>query len=153
MLLKKIIITAVMLSAVSAFASNEGAKLFKKCAICHGINAHKKSLGVSEIIAGWPAEKIIKNLKGYKSGELNKYKQGKMMMGQATKLSETQMKLVANYIESLKPETVNHMKEKRLSAEELRYNAFLKDYFKKNRNSTTKEAKMAWKKHLLEGAK
>ncbi len=148
--IKKILVSAIVLFAVSAYASNEGAKLFKKCAICHGVNAQKKSLGVSEVIAGWPADKIVKKLKGYKAKEINTYGFGKMMQGQAIKLDESQMKVVAKFIESLKPKTVNKMKETRLVSEDKRYHAFLKDYFKKNRHATTKEANIAWKKHLLE---
>ncbi len=153
MLLKKVIVATVLSSSVTIFAS-EGEKIFKKCAICHGLDGEKKSLNVSEKIVGWSADKVIKKLHGYKNGKIDKYGFGKMMMGQATKLDDKQMEIVAKYIEGLKPKKVEkQMKDKHLGAEELKYNAFLKDYFKKNRNGTTKEAKLLWRKHLLEVAK
>ncbi len=153
MFIKRSMFIFLMIFTTTLFASNSGAKLFKKCSTCHGVNAEKKSLGVSKVIAGWPASKIIKELKEYRDGKKDQYGFGKLMRGQATKLSDNEIKIVAKYIESLKPAKVNKMKEKSISAEEARYNAFIKDYFQKNRNGTTKEAKMLWKKHLLESAK
>ncbi len=150
MFIKRSVIILLMISTVSLFASSMGAKLFKKCSTCHGVNAQKRSLGVSKVIAGWPASKIIKELKEYRDGNKDQYGFGKLMRGQATKLSDSEIVAVAKYIQTLKPERVNKMKEKRISAEEARYNAFIKDYFQKNRNGTTKEAKMLWKKHLLQ---
>ena len=98
----KKIIFAFMLSGAATLVMADGAALFKKCAICHGENAQKKSLNVSKVIAGWKAEKIIERLKGYRAKTLNQYGFGTMMQGQATKLTEEQMVEVANYIETLK---------------------------------------------------
>ncbi len=153
MVLKKAIVATLLFSSVTAFAS-KGEEIFKKCAICHGLNGDKKSLNVSEKIAGWSADKVIKTLHGYKDGDINKYGFGKMMMGQATKLDDKQTQIVAKFVEELKPKKVQkEMKDRHIGSEELKYNAFLKDYFKKNRSGTTKEAKLLWKKHLLEEGK
>ncbi|WP_187648032.1 c-type cytochrome [Nitrosophilus labii] len=100
--MKKLILLMISLISISLFAS-DGAKIFKqKCAVCHGENAQKSSLGVSKIIAGWPLEKTIKKLKEYKTGKLNQYGFGNMMRNRATKLTEKEMLAVAKYIESLK---------------------------------------------------
>ncbi len=153
MSLKKAVVVTLLFSSVASFAS-DGEKIYKKCAICHGLDGSKKSLNVSEKIAGWDADKVIKTLHSYKNGKIDKYGFGKMMMGQATKLDDNQMRTVAKFVEGLKPtEVKKQMKDRHLSIEELKYNTFLKDYFKKNRNGTTKEAKQLWRKHLLETAK
>jgi cytochrome c553 len=153
MLLKKAIVATLLFSSATVLAS-QGEEIFKKCAICHGLNGDKKSLNVSELIAGWDADKIIKTLHGYKDGKIDRYGFGKMMRGQATKLNDKQMQIVAKFVEELKPKEVQkEMKDRHLGTEELKYNAFLKDYFKKNRNGTTKEAKLLWRKHLLEEGK
>ncbi len=153
MFLKKAIVATLFFLPVASFAS-EGEKIYKKCAICHGLDGSKKSLNVSEKIAGWDADKVIKTLHSYKDGKIDKYGFGKMMMGQATKLDDNQMKVVAKFVEELKPAKIKkEMKDRHISSEELKYNAFLKDYFKKNRNGTTKEAKQLWRKHLLETTK
>ncbi len=153
MLIKRSLFLLLTVFIAGLFASSSGAKLFKKCMVCHGVNAEKKSLGVSKVIGGWPYKKIVKELKEYRDGGKNQYGFGKLMRGQATKLTDEEMVAVAKYIETLKPKKVNKMKEKTISAEQIRYNAFIKDYFLKNRNGTTKEAKMLWKKHLLENGK
>lgn len=103
----KRLIIAFMLSGAATLAMADGATLFKKCAICHGENAEKKSLNVSKVIAGWDAEKIVERLKGYRAKTLNQYGFGTMMQGQATKLTEEQMHEVAKYIQSLKPPQTN----------------------------------------------
>lgn len=80
----------------------DGAALFKNCSICHGEKAQKRSLNVSQVIAGWPAEKIVEKLKAYKSKQLDQYGFGSMMYNKATKLTDQEMMEVAKYIEGLK---------------------------------------------------
>lgn len=102
--MKKIVFSSLLLA--SAIWASEGEEIFNKiCYICHGDHAQKSSLGVSKVIAGWKAEKIVEKLKAYKSGNLNQYGFGNMMRNRATKLTDEQMEAVAKYIESLgKPE-------------------------------------------------
>jgi cytochrome c len=129
--------------------------IFKKCAICHGEQGQKKSLEVSEKIAGMSAKDVVQILKEYKAGTRNKYNYGVMMQGQASKLSEDDMNAVAIYIETLTPiesdeEKLNTQKEaKRITKEELEYNNFMRDYFKnsKNPNETFQEAKKRYEDH------
>ena len=152
MFIKRSMFIVLIIFTTGLFASNTGAKLFKVCSTCHGENAQKRSLGVSKIIGGWQASKIIKELKEYRDGKKDQYGFGKLMRGQATKLSDNEIVAVAKYIESLKPKKVVNktVQIRKLSTEEAQYNAFLKEYFRKNRNGTTKEAKKLWQKRLQE---
>jgi cytochrome c553 len=75
-------------------------KLFTKCAGCHGAKAQKHALGVSKIIAGWSAKKIENALHGYKNGTFGGVMKG-VMKGQASSLSDNDMKVLANYISKL----------------------------------------------------
>ena len=99
--MKKALLSLMLLGATTLVMA-DGAKLFKKCAICHGEKAEKKSLNVSKIIAGWEADKVIEKLKAYRAKELNQYGFGNMMYGQATKLTDEEMQQVAKYVEGLK---------------------------------------------------
>ncbi len=75
-------------------------KLFAKCAGCHGNKAQKHALGVSKIIAGWSAKRIENALHGYKNGTFGGVMKG-VMKGQASSLSDKDIKILANYISKL----------------------------------------------------
>lgn len=130
-------------------------EIFKKCAICHGKKAEKKSLGVSRVIAGLKAKEIIDILEEYRVGKRDSYGYGSMMRGQATKLSHKNIKIVAKYIESLsvvKSDDSNKTKEpkKKISQEEVDYNTFMDAYFRdsKDPNETFDAANKAYAEHL-----
>ncbi len=89
-----------ILGATSLFATN-GATLYKACAGCHGANGEKAALGKSKIIAGWDTSKVQAALKGYKDGSYGGAMKG-IMKGQVSRLSNTDIKLVSEYIGSLK---------------------------------------------------
>lgn len=74
---------------------------FAKCTACHGANAEKHAMGKSQIIQGWKAEKTLVALKGYKEGTYGGAMKG-VMKGQVAKLSDADMKQLAEYIEGLK---------------------------------------------------
>nr|WP_226966518.1 c-type cytochrome [Sulfurimonas sediminis] len=78
----------------------DGAKLFTACSSCHGANAEKKALGKSQIIKGWSETKIITALKGYKDGTYGGAMKA-VMKGQAAKLSDADIKALAEYISQL----------------------------------------------------
>ncbi len=143
--MKKVLILALISGAIAS-AAPDGAEIFKKCAICHGDKAQKHSLNVSKIIAGMQADHIIKTLKAYRSGKLNQYGFGRMMQGEATKLSADEMKAVAQYVASLPPVKVSKKisKEEQKSNNDLEYNRFTKDFFQANPDATFAEAKKAW---------
>ncbi len=143
--MKNLLILALLSGSV-AFAAPDGAEIFKKCAICHGDKAQKHSLNVSKIIAGMDAVHIVKTLKAYRGGDLNQYGFGRMMQGQATKLSESEMQAVAKYVASLPPvaSTPTVKKYEKPSKDDLEYNRFTRDFFQANPDATFAEAKKAW---------
>lgn len=129
----------------------DGEKIFKQCAVCHGVDANKRSLNVSKFIAGMDKEHIIETLHGYQAGKINQYGFGSMMKGQAKKLSEEQLEAVALYVQSLekKDENANPKTEKKIkkiTQEQVNYNRFLKEHFDNstNPNETFEEAKRRW---------
>lgn len=86
--------------AVAAAPSIDGAKLFAACASCHGTNGEKKALGKSQVIQGWDAAKITAALQGYKDGTYGGAMKG-IMQGQASKLSDADIKALAEHISKL----------------------------------------------------
>ncbi len=89
--MKKIILGTLILSA-SLMAAN-----WAPCSGCHGVNAEKSALGKSQIIKGWPAEKIVAALKGYKDGSYGGAMKG-VMKGQVSRLSDEDIENLANQI-------------------------------------------------------
>ena len=72
MKLRNVAITgAIALSTIATTANaadpNLGRNLAATCANCHGTNG--KSVGGMEALAGLPKDKIVKNMKEFKSGE------------------------------------------------------------------------------------
>ncbi|MDD2780066.1 c-type cytochrome [Sulfuricurvum sp.] len=127
----------------------DGASVFQRCIACHGEVGEKKSLGVSEIIAGWKEERVIERLKMYKAGKFNQYGFGNMMSGQATKLSDAEMKEVAYYVSTLIPpkSTVdeNISTDEVLTPEQIKYKQFIRDYFIANpQYGTIQKANQLW---------
>ncbi len=96
--MKKIaILTLAAATAVTLMAA-DGATLFKKCAGCHGAHGEKHALGKSAPIKGWPKEKIVEALKGYKAGTRNVYGMGALMKAQVAALSDADIEALADYI-------------------------------------------------------
>ena len=72
----------------------------QKCNSCHGAQAERKALGVSQVISTWNEDEIINALKGYKAGTYGGAR--KMIMApHAKSLSEEDMRNVAQYITNL----------------------------------------------------
>lgn len=129
-------------------------EIFQQCGICHGERGEKKSLGVSRPIAGMNAAELVKILQEYKLGKRNTYGKGNMMQGQATKLSDGQMKAVATLIQSLPPVKTEEQKSaeekaKKITQEEIDYNNFMEEYFRTstNPNETFEAAKKRYEEH------
>jgi cytochrome c553 len=97
--MKKIILSMVVAGA--ALMAADGAAVYKACAGCHGADGKTKALGKSALIAGLDAATVEKDLKGYKAGTLNKHGMGGVMKGQAGKLSDEDIKAVAEYISKM----------------------------------------------------
>lgn len=139
----------LMLAGTVTLAMADGAAIFERCAVCHGEHAEKKSLGVSEVIAGWKEDIIIERLKAYKLKNINKYGFGNMMTGQATKLSDKEMREVAHYISMLIPPKVevidNNSTDEILTPEQIEYKDFVRKYFIENqRYGNIRDANKKW---------
>jgi cytochrome c553 len=78
----------------------DGATLFRACASCHGADASKAALGKSQVIKGWSAQKIADALHGYKNKTYGGASKA-MMQGQVAKLSDEDIKILAEYITKL----------------------------------------------------
>jgi len=89
--------------AVSGGAANEkGAQLYTACKGCHGPKGNLKALNKSAIIAGQSAADLEKKLMEYKAGTRNVAGMGTLMQGQVSKLSDEDIKALAEYIANLK---------------------------------------------------
>ncbi len=86
--MKKIILGTIVITA-SLMAAN-----WAPCAGCHGASAEKAALGKSQIIKGWPVEKTVTALKGYKDGSYGGAMKG-VMKGQVARLSDTDIQDLA----------------------------------------------------------
>ena len=91
---------ALLFAGVSSLVAADGAAVYKKCISCHGADAKTKALGKSEVIAGWPADKQIAALKGYKDGTYGGPMKN-LMKGQVANLSDADIEAVAKYVEGL----------------------------------------------------
>jgi len=89
--MKKLLILALV--AGFAFSAN-----IAKCTGCHGANFEKKALGKSAVLNTLTKEQIVADMKGYRSGTLNKYGLGGIMKGQAAGLSDQDIEMMANQI-------------------------------------------------------
>ena len=83
-------------------ANIDAAKLYVKCAGCHGTKGDKKALGKSGIINTKSKDELVKLIKGYKAGTLNQYGMGALMHGQVGNLSDNEIEALAEYISNLK---------------------------------------------------
>lgn len=100
--MKKILL--VCLFGAASLMAADGAALYKKCQVCHGVNGEKVPPGskAKTTVNSLPKDEIVKNLQGYKAKTLNMFGAGPIMQGQAQSLSEDDMKAVADYIVTLK---------------------------------------------------
>jgi len=78
----------------------DGQTVYKACIGCHGVNAQNKALNKSQVIKGWKSSKIIEALHGYKDGTYGSTMKG-VMKSQVSKLSDEDIKAVAEYISKL----------------------------------------------------
>ncbi len=80
----------------------DGAKLYAKCAGCHGKKGENKALGKSLPIGGMSKEELLKTLKEYKEGKLNKYGMGALMSSQVKNINDEEIEALSQYISKLK---------------------------------------------------
>jgi cytochrome c553 len=86
--------------ALASETPGEGAKVFAKCAGCHGTRGEKQALGKSLTIGGWDELKTMAALNGYKGGSYGGVMKG-VMKSQVSKLSDSEIEDVAKYISGL----------------------------------------------------
>ena len=99
--MKKLAIVALVAAGTLSLMAADGKALAAKCAGCHGADFSKKALGMSKVVKGWPADKIVKALKGYKAGTFGGPMKG-VMKGQVANYSDADIEAVAKYIASIK---------------------------------------------------
>lgn len=92
-----------MICALSVASWADTAQMYqKKCANCHGANAKLSALGKSKAIAGMPKAALVRDIKGYKRGILNKQGMGGLMKAQVKHLSGREISALSAYISGLK---------------------------------------------------
>jgi len=96
--MKKLAVLTLAATVATTLMAADGAALYKKCAGCHGAHGEKKALGKSEVIKGWPKDKVVEALKGYKAGTRNVHGMGALMKGQVASLSDADIEAIADYI-------------------------------------------------------
>ncbi len=89
-----------LLSTTSLFCA-EGAKIYQKCAGCHGEKGRHKAFNRSGIIGGKPKEEILEKLKFFKEGDFPSQSTSKVMKKQLKNLSEDELEKLAKYISTL----------------------------------------------------
>jgi len=96
--LKKILLTILSIACIAS-----ATPLFDRCGTCHGKKGERHSLNLTKPIAGMKEDDIVKILTEYKAGNKNIYGFGKMMNGQTSKLSDSDIKIIASYVASFPP--------------------------------------------------
>ena len=99
--LNKTFALLITLGALTFANAASGADIYTKCVACHGINAEKKAMGKSQVIAGWEKTKTVAALQGYKDGSYGGAMKG-VMKGQVTRLSDAEIEAVAEFIATKK---------------------------------------------------
>ena len=80
-----------------AAVTKGGAKLYKVCSSCHGVNGEKKALNKSQVIQGWSEVQTSTALNGYKDGSYGGAMKG-LMKSQVLKLSDEDISVLAKHI-------------------------------------------------------
>ncbi len=93
-------ISIIGLFATSLFCA-DAAKIYQKCAGCHGEKGRHKAFNRSGIIGGEPKEEILEKLKFFKEGDFPSQSTSKVMKKQLKNLSEEDLEKLADYISHL----------------------------------------------------
>ena len=93
--MKKIVIASIatLALATASMAAVNG----KACTSCHGADWSKKALGKSKVVSNLTHAEIATALKGYKAGTYGGPMKG-LMKGQVAKLSDADIKAIADHI-------------------------------------------------------
>ncbi|KIM09134.1 MAG: hypothetical protein KU28_00375 [Sulfurovum sp. PC08-66] len=94
--MKKLALIALIAAATSAFAAAPAS--YNACVGCHGAAGEKNTLVPASHPNALTKAEIVTSLQGYKAGTLNKYGKGAMMKSFASRLTDDQMKEIADYM-------------------------------------------------------
>jgi len=101
-MMKKMALGIIISSFLAGLSmASEGELVYKRCIGCHGFHAEKKALDMSQVIQGWPAERVRQALRGYQEGSYGG-RMKSLMRGQASPLGDEEIDALGAYIESLK---------------------------------------------------
>ena len=90
----------------NSMMNDEGAKLYKKCAACHGFRGEKYAFGKSVAINCMTKQQIITSIEGYKKGsDIGNMRA--LMKGEVKHLNRSQIEKIAGYVVTLNR---NHLK-------------------------------------------
>lgn len=101
-----VLLTFFLISVSTAtFAANNNlskeAKIFQKCAKCHGKDGRHKAFGRSEIIAGQDVTDLVESMKFYKDSKFKARGVTKVMAKLIKQLSYEEIINLAKYISKL----------------------------------------------------
>lgn len=94
---KSSMILLALLGLCSVVAAEDGAALYKKCAVCHGSQGEKAAYDKSKIIKDMTKDQFTAALKGYKDGSYGGAQKG-LMKAQVGTLSNEQISALAAHI-------------------------------------------------------
>lgn len=86
--------------AMDSASVKDGARLYKKCAVCHGERAEKTYLGVVPL-KDIPTDLRIQFMREYSEGKRNVYGKGALMKMNLRGLKEKDFQSIESYIEGL----------------------------------------------------
>jgi len=96
---------SLLITSQLSFANDiqNGKKLYTRlCSPCHGVNAEKSALTMSNIIKGWDKNKIKNRINFYKENNKISTKFQKIMKSQVKNLSKKEIEDITSYISTLK---------------------------------------------------
>lgn len=94
--MKKILLFSIL--SLSLFASNGKIIYDKNCKVCHGENKDLKVFGKTRPLRDIPKKEIDNLINLYKEGKENKYGNGLLMKANLSKLSESEIKDLKEYL-------------------------------------------------------
>ncbi len=82
--MRKVVLAIIVASGMTyGLGASEGGELYKKCQVCHGVNAEKVYAGKVPALIDLDKESLISKLQEYKDGTLNNFGMGPVMQAQA----------------------------------------------------------------------
>lgn len=99
--MKKILFLIATVFALNLVAGDVASIYTKNCKVCNGNLGQKKAFGKSAVIGAWSAPQIEEALLKYKNDKSYGRSMKKTMQQQAKKLTDSEIKTLAQYIDGL----------------------------------------------------